>query len=56
MICYDCTDQQSFTQAVALYKELLKDPEGGTKVSRFAKLPIAFVGLKLDLTDYINAA
>ena len=31
-----------------MYKELIKDPEDGKKLSRYSKIPVAFVGTKLD--------
>ena len=55
IVCYDCADPESFKQASQMYKDLMRDPEDSTKVSRFAKVPVAFVGTKLDLTDFIRA-
>ena len=53
VICFDSTDSNSFTQATAIYKELMKDPEDHSKLSKFAKIPVALTSTKLDLTDYL---
>ena len=55
IVCYDSTDGNSFTQASALYKELLVDPEDSTRLSHYAKIPVAFVATKLDLTDFLRS-
>lgn len=55
IVCYDTTDASTYTEAVKLYKELITNVVDEKKVSRFAKVPIAFVGTKLDLTDFLNS-
>ena len=55
VVCYDSTIGASFTQAVELYKQLLNDPADSKKLSRFSKIPVAFVGTKLDLTSFLNS-
>jgi len=55
IVCYDCTNGESFTSATKLYKELIKDPEDETKLSAYARIPVAFVGTKLDLTNFLKS-
>ena len=55
ILCYDSTNGESFTAATNLYKELIKDPEDDKKLSSYARVPVAFVGTKLDLTDFLNS-
>lgn len=54
-MCYETTDASTYTEAVKLYKELIKNVVDEKKVSRFAKVPVAFVGTKLDLTDFLKS-
>jgi len=53
IFCYDTTDGNSFTEAVSYYKQLIASTTDSSKVSQFAKIPVAFVGTKLDLTDFL---
>jgi len=55
MICYDTTDSWSFTQAVSIYKTLIADTSNEDKISFYAKIPVAFVGTKLDLTTFLKS-
>ena len=55
MICFDITSTKSFGEAVDLYKELVRDPHNNKKISKYAKIPVCFVGTKLDLTDFIRS-
>ena len=55
IFCYDTTDGSTFTEVVKLYKQLLTNPKDSSKLSRFAKVPVAFVGTKLDLTDFLKS-
>ena len=52
VVCFDITSNNSFNEAIDLYKELLRNTVDNTKVSRYAQIPAAFVGTKLDLTDF----
>ena len=56
IFCYDTTDGTTYTDAVKLYKELIADVVDSKKASRFAKVPVAFVGTKLDLTDFLDSS
>lgn len=55
VVCFDITSRGSFDQALSIYKDLLKNPADGTKLSHYAKIPCAFVGTKLDLTDFARS-
>ena len=55
MILYDTTDGESFTEAVSAYKQLIASATDSAKLSDFAKIPVAFVGTKLDLTSFLTS-
>ena len=55
IVCYDTTDDSTYTAAVKLYKDLITNVVDAKKVSRFARVPVAFVGTKLDLTDFLKS-
>ena len=55
IICFDITSKKSFSEAVDLYKEIVRDVYDPKKVNRYAKIPVCFVGTKLDQTDFIRS-
>ena len=38
-----------------MYKELIVSPHQKNKASQYAKVPVAFVATKLDLTDFVRS-
>ena len=56
IVCFDSTSAKSFQDAVAMYKELIVSPRLKNKPSKYAKVPVAFVATKLDLTDWLHTS